>query len=285
MRTQSLDTTPEFEQVQIARLRSFSPAKKFASARSWTRSLTSANFHAPHPFTEQLSERDRAVHFLTREYGKMFASLLQHATESQPLWTGPDPDVQAALLAAVEACEALGLTYALGGSLACSIYGFPRLAQDVDVYVDISSERLPLLVAHVHQAFLFDEQQLFRDLAQDSCFRLLHLASLLKVDVLLPSCSFEAQALQRRQALQLTEDRPPTWVLRPEDVALLQLVWYHRSGTSADDRWNDVLGLLKVQAPFLDLPYLSESAAGLQATAVLEQGLRDAGIHEASGRI
>jgi hypothetical protein len=32
---------------------------------------------------------------------------------------------------------------------------------------------------------------------------------------------------------------------------------------------------------YLALPYLSEAAANLQVADVLEQGLRDAGIHEA----
>lgn len=280
MRTQSHDTTPEFERVQIARLRAFSPAKKFASVCSWTHSLTSANIHACYSSPEQPCERDRVVRFLAREYGTAFACLFQRATEGQILQPCSNPDVQTALLAAIDAFESLDLTYALGGSLACSMYGFPRLVQDVDVHVDVRPESLPRLVAHLHQAFLLDEQHLDRDLEQHSSFSLLHLATLIKVDVLLPSSTFEAQALQRRQTLQLIDDKPLTWVLRPEDMALLLLLWYRRSGACADDRWNDVLGLLKVQAPLLDYQYLSEAAAILQTTDMLEQGLIDAGIHE-----
>jgi len=63
-------------------------------------------------------------------------------------------------------------------------------------------------------------------------------------------------------------------------MALLLLLWYRRSGACADDRWNDALGLLKVQAPVLDYQYLSEAAATLQTTDVLEQGLINAEIHE-----
>ena len=45
MRTQSLDTSPAFERIQIAHIRTFSAARKFASTRSWTQSITSANLH------------------------------------------------------------------------------------------------------------------------------------------------------------------------------------------------------------------------------------------------
>ncbi|GCE03544.1 hypothetical protein [Dictyobacter aurantiacus] len=43
MRTQSVDTSPEFERIQIARIRAFSVVKKFTSIRSWTQSMAYAN--------------------------------------------------------------------------------------------------------------------------------------------------------------------------------------------------------------------------------------------------
>ena len=70
MRTQSIDTTPEVERLQVARIRSFSPARKFASVRSWTYTLTSANLHAMRSGAPESNERDIAVRFVTREYGK-----------------------------------------------------------------------------------------------------------------------------------------------------------------------------------------------------------------------
>ena len=78
MRTQSPDTSPAFEQIQIAYIRTFSAARKFRSVCSWTQSLTSANFSAIDDPSSPLQERDRAIQFVTREYGNELASLFSN---------------------------------------------------------------------------------------------------------------------------------------------------------------------------------------------------------------
>jgi hypothetical protein len=60
----------------------------------------------------------------------------------------------------------------------------------------------------------------------------------------------------------------------------MRLEWYRDRGSTADDQWNDILGVLKVQAPTLDLKYLRFVAQTLNISDLLEQGLIDAGIRE-----
>jgi len=105
MRTQSIDTTPEVERLQVARIRSFSPARKFASVRSWTQTLTSANLHAMHSGTTEPKERDIAVRFVTREYGRALATDFQVAVELRPEWTIQEYDLLVALIPIIEAYE------------------------------------------------------------------------------------------------------------------------------------------------------------------------------------
>ena len=69
MRTQSIDTSPEFERIQITRIRTFSAEKKFKSVRSWTQSITSANLHSASGSSDDMQERDLAASFVAREYG------------------------------------------------------------------------------------------------------------------------------------------------------------------------------------------------------------------------
>src|SRR3989442_15293631 len=92
MRTQSIDTTPEVERLQVARIRTFSPARKFASVRNWTHTLTSANLHAMRSGTPESNERAIAVRFVTREYGRELATDFQTAVEQRPEWTIREPD-------------------------------------------------------------------------------------------------------------------------------------------------------------------------------------------------
>ena len=281
MRTQSIDTAPEVERLQVARIRSFSPARKFASVRSWTHTLTSANVHAMRNGAPEPNERDIAVRFVTREYGRALATALQAAVEQRPEWTMQAHDLQAALIPVIEAFESLGIRYYLSGSIACSVYGLPRGAQDIDFVADIQVEHVCPLSEHLQAAYTINEQAWHDAIAQRNAFSLLYLASLVKVDVMLPrGTAFDSLVAQRAQQLSLLEGYQPIWLASPEDVALMRLAWYRDGGATADDQWNDVLGVLKVQAPNLDVQYLRHVAHILNVSGFLEQALIDAGIRE-----
>ena len=281
MRTQSIDTTPEVERLQVARIRSFSPARKFASVRSWTYTLTSANVHAMHSGAPESNERDIAVRFVTREYGKALATDFQTAVEQRPEWTIQEHDLLVAMIPIIEVFESLGIRYYLSGSIACSVYGLPRGAQDIDVVADIQTEHVSALVKHLQGAYTINAQTLRDAIAQRNAFSLLHLSSLVKVDVMLPrGTPFDSLVSQRARQLSLIEGYQPIWIASAEDVALMRLEWYRDCGATADDQWNDMLGVLKVQAPTLDLTYLRHVAHTLNDSGLLEQALIDAGIRE-----
>ena len=279
MRTQSIDTSPEFERVQIAHLRTFSPARKFASTRSWTHSIAAMSRYARSKFPQKLSKQD-IVQIISREYGRDLANVFQKNQEQETFVT-PDPDIQSALLTVISIFNRLGIHYALTGSLACSIYGFPRSIQDVDSIADIFPEHLTPLIAALQQDFMFDEHQILQSIEQSTFFSLLHLSSLFRVDILLPANTFEQQALQQKQSVMLIEEKPLVDMLTPEDVLLMHLMWYQHTGAVADDQWNDILGLLKVQSLNLNIKYLHENSVALHVAELLSQGLSDAGIDEA----
>ena len=281
MRTQSIDTTPEVERLQVARIRSVSPARKFASIRSWTHTLTSANLHAMRSGTTEPNERAIAMRFVTREYGSALATDFQAAVEQRPEWTIQEHDLLEAMIPVIEVFECLGVPYYLSGSIACSVYGLPRGAQDIDVVADIRAEHVSPLVQHLQEAYTINAQALRDAITQRSAFSLLHLSSLIKVDVMLPrGTAFDSLVSQRAQQLSLIEGYQPIWITSPEDVVLMRLEWYRDCGATADDQWNDILGVLKVQAPTLDLTYLRQVAQTLNVSDLLEQALIDAGIRE-----
>lgn len=281
MRTQSIDTTPEVERLQVARIRSFSPARKFASVRSWTHTLTSANLHAMRRVTPEPNERDIAVRFVTREYGRALATDFQAAVEQRPEWSIQEHDLLVALIPVIEAFECLGIRYYLSGSIACSVYGLPRGAQDIDFLADIQFEHVCPLRDHLQATYTVNEQACYDALAQRSAFSLLHLSSLVKVDVMLArSTPLDTLVWQRAQQFSLIGGYQPIWIASPEDVVLMRLEWYRDGEAAADDQWNDILGVLKVQAPILDLTYLRHVAQTLNVSGLLEQALIDAGIRE-----
>lgn len=281
MRTQSIDTAPEIERVQIARLRSFSPSRKFASVRSWTQTLTSANLHAMRSGTRATSEGEIAVRFVAREYGRALAVDFQADVEQRADWSIQETDLVSAMIPVIEAFERLDVRYFLSGSIACSLYGLPRGAQDIDIVADMRAVHASPLVEQLGRDYTINERALQDAVQKRGAFSLLHVSSLMKVDVLLlHRRSFDSLLLQRAQQLPLVEGYHPLWIASPEDVVLMGLEWYQISGTAADDQWNDLLGVVKVQAPTLDLAYLDHQAGVLNVSVLLEQALIDAGIHE-----
>ncbi len=162
----------------------------------------------------------------------------------------------------VGALEQLGIDYLVTGSMATIAYGEPRLTNDLDVVVALSIDRVEAFCA----AFPEDDFYLSRDAAREAVlhrrpFNIIHFASGLKIDVIVPKADDFEQSRQRRaRSLPVGQD----WQARfasPEDVILRKLQYY-RSGGS-DKHLRDIAGVLKIQGPRLDLGYLAEWAARL----------------------
>ena len=280
MRTQSLDTSPAFEQIQIAHTRTFSAARKFASTRSWTHSITSANLHCSPEFSDKNWEHEQAVSFISREYGEPLASLFLSALQQHPEWRLQASDIQEALLPLLDIAEQCDVLALLIGSVASSIYGFPRSVHDLDIVADFSTKHSEFLLEQLAHNYVFNPNVVSRALQQQTSFSMLHFSQLINVDVFLPSTVFDKMMVERRQAQELIERRVPLFVASAEDVILLTLHQYHAQGATADDRWNDILGILKVQAPTVDCVYLERQATAMGIEALLSQALIDAGIRD-----
>ena len=59
---------------------------------------------------------------------------------------------------------------------------------------------------------------------------------------------------------------------------LAKLEWYRRGDCISDQRWRDVLGVIKVQAQRLDQAYLHYWANELGIADLLVKALNDAGL-------
>ena len=73
MRTQSSDTSPEFERVYIDMLRKLSPSKRFAMMASWSEFIVEVakqGIRRDHP---EASEEEVALILLARQHGQPLA--------------------------------------------------------------------------------------------------------------------------------------------------------------------------------------------------------------------
>ena len=73
MRTQSMDTSPEAERVQIELIRKASPAKLFGLVRSLSQSLIEMNRQNLRKLHPETSEEELALMFVELNYGKELA--------------------------------------------------------------------------------------------------------------------------------------------------------------------------------------------------------------------
>jgi hypothetical protein len=171
----------------------------------------------------------------------------------------------------------------LGGSLASSLHGMQQLAQDVDFVVYLDPHCIPALLSHLKGRSLFNEDLLQETVPQRSSFSLMHLASLIKVDIILPSLGAFDTAMKPLVAPVIIDERYPAYpVASASEIILFKLYRYcqdacsRKDGMRDDAEWNDVLGMLKVQGMKPDLDYLRSWADTLGVRDILEQAIVDA---------
>jgi hypothetical protein len=189
--------------------------------------------------------------------------------------------VLAAISPIVEALEQLGVSYHIGGSVASSVYGILRATIDADLVANLYLEQVRPLVKRLEAEYYIDEDMVRDAVKRCSSFNIIHLDTMLKVDVFIPkSRLFDQEELRRSQQEVLLEGTRPFNVASPEGTILNKLEWYRMGGEVSDRQWNDILGVLKVQGTNLDMNYLQKWAANLNVTDLLERALVDAGLKE-----
>jgi hypothetical protein len=189
----------------------------------------------------------------------------------------------AVTLLVIDALDALGVPYLIGGSLASAVHGVLRATMDTDLVADLRLEHAERLARALGRTFYVDAESIRDAVLHQSSFNVIHLETMFKVDVfVLKKQPFHRAQMERRVALVIATDPERTaYVATPEDTILAKLNWYRMGGGVSDRQWRDVLGVMKVQADRLDLAYLRQWAAQLNVLDLLERALTEADIPDA----
>jgi hypothetical protein len=190
---------------------------------------------------------------------------------------GPD-DIRAALDPVADAFEALGVAYRVGGSVATSALGIGRSTLDVDVVADLRIEHVAPLVERLAADYYIDEDAIDDAIRRRSSFNVIHLASMMKVDVfVLKPREFDRQAFARVEQRQISEGPRRLFpTTTAEDMILHKLEWYRLGNEIARRQWDDVLGVLRVQLAVLDRAYLERWARELGLEDLLARAFDEA---------
>lgn len=192
------------------------------------------------------------------------------------------PDILEVTFKVVKVFNSLGVEYYIGGSIASSAYGVARSTLDVDMVANMNSDHAQALEELLEKEFYVDIDTINNAITQHSSFNLIHLDTMLKIDVFIHRDQpFSNRVFMRRTEKFVSEDIPEKLCFpSPEDIILIKLDWYKSTGESLSHQWNDILGVLKVQGVKLDLDYLKTWAKELGVSELLERALEDVGITE-----
>lgn len=179
--------------------------------------------------------------------------------------------------------EQLGIAYFIGGSFASTIHGLPRATRDVDFIADIKPNHVDSFVAALEAEFYLDAQTIRSAITYQRSFNVIHLDTMFKADVfVLASTSWAQNQLRRRELKPIAAEgvSHAVWTCTAEDIVLQKLLWFEKGGRVSRQQWDDILGVLKINASTLDFDYLRQWSAELGIASLLPEAISEAGIKQ-----
>ena len=191
-----------------------------------------------------------------------------------------DPDLLAALAPVLRVLARLGVRHFVGGSIASSAHGVARASVDADVVAELAAAHVEPFVAALRESYYVPEERIRDAVARKASFNLIHLDTMLKVDVFVSKDRpFDRRAFERSRSAAIEGASGATLpVSSAEDVVLAKLEWYRRGGEVSERQWTDVLGVLQAGTGDLDLPYLRRGSAELGVDDLLTRALDEVGL-------
>jgi hypothetical protein len=155
----------------------------------------------------------------------------------------------------VDILEKLRLQYLVTGSMATILYGEPRFTNDIDIVVQLNEEQVDALAACLPEGDYFvSRESMLRAVRNHRQFNVIHPASGLKVDVIVPAMdALDRSRFARARQVQPEPGRTAVFA-SPEDVILKKLQFHAAGGSERHLR--DIAGVLKISGTELDLGYI-----------------------------
>jgi len=183
------------------------------------------------------------------------------------------PDILLAVQPVIQAFEKLSIPYYIGGSIASSVYGMARATLDVDIVADLKVDHIAPLKQFLEHQYYTDEDMIADAIHTNSSFNLIHLETMIKIDVFIHQDQpYPLEALQRIRK-DTFEDTANVefYFSSPEDIIISKLQWYKLGGFVSERQWLDVIGVIKVQGDSLDTKYLARWSKKLGLFSLLQK--------------
>ena len=190
------------------------------------------------------------------------------------------PDIFLAVQPVLKAFENLSIPYYIGGSVASSIYGMARATMDVDIVADLKISHINRLKQILENEYYIDNEMIADAIRSASSFNLIHLETMIKIDVFLhKEDPYAEMALQRKRKDTLDElDKVEFYFSSPEDIIIAKVQWYKIGGFVSERQWLDVIGVIKVQGDLLDKKYLKRWSQKLGMASLMKKAFDEGDV-------
>ena len=184
-------------------------------------------------------------------------------------------DIADFLKLVVEALNAAGVKYLIGGAIAEWAWGEPRATQDVDLVVNIPLKSINKLSKELEKRDMLIPAEIILDnILEDRAdipINAIHMYSGLKADLypMREGDELRQSAFQRRQQVDYGPPIGKVYIHSPEDLILYKLIYFGLSQQSKHSR--DIAAILKSKKNALDMNYIEQWAARLGLSSLWEE--------------
>jgi hypothetical protein len=161
-----------------------------------------------------------------------------------------------------ELFERLDVRYFVTGSQATIAFGEPRFTNDIDMVADLSLALLDeFCAAFPPNDYYLSKEAARQAIATRGMFNVIHPASGLKVDVIVPQAEgHDRLRLERGVRIPIAPDFMAVFT-SPEDIILKKLERHKMGG--GERHLRDIAGVVRTQADALDRDYIEKQAKTL----------------------
>lgn len=190
------------------------------------------------------------------------------------------PDILLAVQPVIQAFEKLFIPYYIGGSIASSVYGMARATLDVDIIADLKINHIAYLNQILEHQYYIDEDMIADAIRTSSSFNLIHLETMIKIDVFIHKEDSYAEMALRRKRQDTFEELANVefYFSSPEDIIIAKLQWYKIGGFVSERQWLDTIGVIKVQGDLLDKKYLKSWSQKLGLSSLMQKAFDEGDV-------
>lgn len=179
----------------------------------------------------------------------------------------------------IEALNAAGIEYLIGGAIAAWAWGEPRATQDLDLVVNIPIKFVNKLSKELAKRDMFIPAEIILDnILEDRAdipINAIHMHSGLKADLypVREGDELRQSAFQRREQVDYGPPIGKVYIHSPEDLILYKLMYFGLSQQSKHSR--DIAAILKAKKDHLDMDYIEQWTARLGLSTLWKEMLEN----------